>query len=165
MRCYRVRGKGVRGLYQKTAVQGNGEKPPHLSLSEASSLCWLQLWYTLYKHSLVLLSPEKLTWKTSHFPSLASQFCPPQHSMDHSLVTSAHGHSQWVAVKQRFWCVLVHSKPISWWQITLLLCWYPKLILSSRLKESTCVGLRHWAHSCQKVWQDILTCQEISVRL
>lgn len=99
MRCYRVRGKEFRGLYQKVTVQGSGENPHHLSLLEANSLCWLQLWYILYKHAQpMLLSPEKFTWKTPCFPSLASQVSPPYL---YGPVIFACGHSQWAVVRQK----------------------------------------------------------------
>lgn len=169
MRCYRVRGKGVRGLYQKATVQSNGEKPPHLSLLEASSLCWLQLWYTVI-HTVQtqpgapqpreadLENPTFSQLSLTVFPSITLHGTRSGHFCTWPLSVSS-------CETERFWCALLHSKLISWLQITLLLCWSPKLILSSQLKESTCVGLRHWAHSCQKVWQDVLACQEISVRL
>lgn len=89
MRCYRVRGKGVRGLYQKVTVQGSGENPPRLSLFEANSLCWLQLWYSLYKHTQPgAPQPRQVHLENpTCFPSLASQVSPPS-LQSHSKVQS-----------------------------------------------------------------------------
>lgn len=151
MRCYRARGKGVGGLYQKVTEQGRGETTPHLSLLEDNSLCWMQLQYMLHNHGHPgAPQPREVhSENLKGFPSLVSEVFPPWHCRDHSPATSAYGHSSVSGCKtERFWWH-VHSKLISRWEVIPLLSCYAKLTLSSWLQESTYVGRSHWAQSCQ----------------